>query len=290
MVGPDSWSGSVTMDELTSDGLTFDVWDLGPRRGEVVVLLHGYPQTNAAWTEVAPALAEAGYRVLAPDQRGYSPRARPRGRRHYRVERLVGDVLALADAAGTPRFHVVGHDWGGAVAWACAMWNPDRVATVTSLTVPHPRAFLRALVTSRQFFMSWYAMFFLLPVLPEALARFGPARRRFEETLRRTGLPDERLTEYRAVLDQPGALTAALNWYRAGPLTLPSRYRPVSVPALYVYASGDVALGRRAADLTERYVTGPFQYEVLDGVGHWIPEVAPQVVVDLLSRHFAQAT
>jgi pimeloyl-ACP methyl ester carboxylesterase len=277
------------MDQFQRDGFIFDVWDLGPPAGDVVILLHGYPQTKAAWSEVAPALAEAGYRVLVPDQRGYSPGARPRGRRHYTIERLVEDVLALADAAGAPRFHVVGHDWGGAVAWGCAMWHPDRVRTVTSLTVPHPRAFLRALLTSRQFFQSWYALFFLLPALPEATARFGPARRWFERTLVRTGLPAKRLAEYRAVLEQPGATTAAINWYRAGPLTPPSRYRSVSVPTLYVYATGDIALGRRAADLTARYVTGPYTYEVLDRVGHWIPEAAPSAVVDLLLAHLQQA-
>jgi pimeloyl-ACP methyl ester carboxylesterase len=278
------------MEQFHRDGLTFDVWDLGPSAGEVVILLHGYPQTKAAWSEVAPALADAGYHVLAPDQRGYSPGARPRGRRQYTVDHLVADVLALADTAGARRFHVVGHDWGGMVAWACAMWHPDRVVTVTSLTVPHPRAFLRALFTSRQFFMSWYAVFFLLPFLPEATARFGPARRWFERVLRRTGLPEANLVEYRDVLDQPGATTAAINWYRAAALTSPSRYRPVRVPALYVYATGDIALGRHAADLTGRYMAGPYRYEVLEGVRHWIPEAAPGIVVDLLLQHLAHAS
>lgn len=276
------------MNQFSHDGLTFDVWDLGPPEGGVVVLLHGYPQTKAAWSKVAPRLAEAGYRVLAPDQRGYSPGARPPGRRQYTLDRLVGDVLALADAAGASRFHVVGHDWGGMVAWACAMWHPDRVLSVTSLTVPHPKAFLRALVTSRQLFMSWYAFFFLLPALPEWTARFGPARQWFEEILTRSGLPEEHLAEYREVLDQPGATTAAINWYRAGLLTSPSRYQAVNVPSLYVYATGDIALGRRAADLTGRYVTGPYRYEVLEGVSHWIPEVAPDVVVELLLQHLAE--
>jgi pimeloyl-ACP methyl ester carboxylesterase len=282
-------AGSVAgVEHCRHQGLTFDVWDLGPPDGEVVVLLHGFPQTKAAWSEVAPPLADAGYRVVAPDQRGYSPSARPVGRRQYTLDLLAGDVLALADAAGASRFHVVGHDWGGAVAWALAMWHPERLHTMTSLTVPHPRAYLRAMLTSRQLFLSWYALFFQLPRLPEWSARFAPSRRLFERALERSGLPDKHREEYRAALDDPSATTATINWYRAGPLVSPSRFGPVTVPTLYVYAADDVALGRRAADLTARYVTGRYRYEVLQGTSHWIPEVAPEVVVRLLLEHLSE--
>lgn len=277
------------MNQFQRGTLTFDVWDLGPTDGETVILLHGWPQTKEAWSGVAPALAQKGYRVLAPDQRGYSPGARPKGRRQYTMELLVGDVLALADEAGVERFHVVGHDWGGAVAWGCGMWHPERLLSLTSLAVPHPRAFLRALVTSRQFFTSWYAMFFQIPGLPELGARFGPARRYLERTLARTGLPEEKIATYLSQLGDPEAVTATVNWYRAGLLTPISRFRTVEVPTLYVYASADMALSRRAADLTARYVAGPYRYEVLEGMSHWIPEQAPELVVDLLLEHFAHA-
>jgi pimeloyl-ACP methyl ester carboxylesterase len=277
------------MDRFVRDDLTFDVWDLGPADGETVILLHGFPQTKAAWSDVAPALADAGYRVLAPDQRGYSPGARPAGRRQYTLDLLAGDVLALADAAGSSRFHVVGHDWGGAVAWVLGMWHPDRLHTLTSLTVPHPRAYLRSMLTSRQFFLSWYALFFQLPRIPEWSARFGPSQRLFERALERSGLPDKHRDEYRSALDDPSATTATINWYRAGPLVPASRFVPVNVPTLYGYAADDVALGRRAADLTARYVTGRYRYEVLQGTSHWIPEVAPDVVVTLLLEHFSRA-
>lgn len=275
------------MEQFHRGDLIFDVSDFGPADGQVVILLHGFPQTRAAWSEVAPPLAEAGYRVLAPDQRGYSPGARPAGRRQYTLDLLAGDVLALADAAGASRFHVVGHDWGGAVAWALGMWHPDRLHTVTSLTVPHPRAYLRAMLTSRQLFLSWYALFFQLPWLPEWSARIGPTQRMFERALERSGLPDTHRDEYRAALEDRAAMTAAINWYRAGPFVPASRFVPVAVPTLYVYADDDVALGRRAADLTARYLTGRYRYEVLHGTSHWIPEVAPKVVVRLLLEHFA---
>lgn len=276
------------MERFGRDGLTFDVWDRGPDDGEVVVLLHGFPQTKAAWSEVAPALADAGYRVLAPDQRGYSPGARPKGRRQYTLDHLTGDVLALADAAGASRFHVVGHDWGGAVAWALAMWHPDRLRTVTSLTVPHPKAYQRALLRSRQLFLSWYALFFQLPLIPEWGSLFGPTRRLFERAIERSGLPAARKAEYQAALQGRQALTAMLNWYRAAPFTSAKRFTAVSVPTLYVYATADVALGRLAADLTARYVTGRYRYEVLQGMSHWIPEVAPDVVAKLLLEHFSE--
>lgn len=277
------------MERFHRGALTFDVWDLGPADGEAVILLHGWPQTKAAWSGVAPVLAQRGYRVLAPDQRGYSPGARPKGRRQYAMELLVGDVLALADEAGVERFHVVGHDWGGAVAWACGMWHPERLLTLTSLTVPHQKAYLRALVTSRQFFMSWYAVLFQLPGLPELSARSLPARRFLERNLARSGLPADKMAEYSAALGEPDAVKATVNWYRAGVFTPVTRYRPVAVPTLYVYAADDIALSRRAADLTARYVTGPYRYEVLQHMSHWIPEHAPQLVVDLLLGHFAQA-
>jgi pimeloyl-ACP methyl ester carboxylesterase len=276
------------MEQFRREDLTFDVWDIGPTDGELVVLLHGFPQTKAAWSEVAPPLAEAGYRVLAPDQRGYSPGARPTGRRHYTLDLLVGDVLALADAAGGSSFHVVGHDWGGAVAWGLAMWHPERLRTVTSLTVPHPKAFQRALFTSRQFFSSWYAIFFQLPRVPEWGATFGPMRHLFERSLERSGLPEERRVDYQAALGGREAITAMLNWYRAAPFTRSSQLVSVGVPAMYVYATADVAIGRLAADLTARYVTGRYRYEVLQGMSHWIPEVAPDVVTKLLLEHFAE--
>ncbi|MCU1451106.1 MAG: dehH, partial [Acidimicrobiales bacterium] len=233
-------------------------------------------------------LAAACHRVLASDQRGYSPRARTEGRRSYSADKLVGDVLALADAAGAERFHVVGHDWGGALAWYCAMWHPDRVATMTSLATPHPKAFQRSLLTSTQLLHSWYFLFYQLPRLPEWTATSKVGRRIFRRTLVRSGLSEDKLDTYLTVLDQPGAMTAVINWYRAAPFTPPSRQSDVTVPTLYVYGAGDFALGRRAAELTARYVTGPYRFEVLDDVSHWIPEEVPELVVDLVLDHVGQ--
>jgi pimeloyl-ACP methyl ester carboxylesterase len=276
------------VNEYRNGDLVFDVRDEGPSDGEVVILLHGFPETKASWDDVVPGLAAAGFRVLAPDQRGYSPRARPEGRRAYAADELVKDVLALADAAGAEHFHVVGHDWGAAVAWYCAMWHPQRVATVTSLATPHPTAFARSLVTGTQLFRSWYFLFYQLPWLPEWTARSSFGRPRFKDTLLRSGLPEHKLDAYMAVLDEPGAMTAAINWYRAVPFTRPARQESVSVPALYVYGANDFALGERAAALTARYVTGPYRYERLNAT-HWMPEEVPDVVVRLVLEHVGHA-
>src|SRR5215217_5260440 len=175
------------MDSFRRDGLTFDVLDAGPSDGEPVVLLHGFPQDATSWNGVAPALHQHGLRTLAPDQRGYSPMARPRGRGHYTLRETTRDVLALLDAAGLESAHVVGHDWGAGVGWALAAWHPERVRTLTVLSVPHPGAMAKA--TSDQALRSAYMAAFQVPVLPEQalLAGGGAALRRM---LRRSGLPE----------------------------------------------------------------------------------------------------
>lgn len=270
------------MDRLTRyerDGLVFETTDSGPAEGEVVVLLHGFPATRASWRDVVPRLEAAGLRCLVPLQRGYSPGARPRGRRAYRSTELVADVVALLDEAGVDRAHVVGHDWGGAVAWKLAAEHPDRVASLTVLSTPHPAALAASLTSSSQATRSWYMGAFQLPWLPEVLLR-----RRLAPVLQGTGLPAERAEEYADAMRDSRALTGAIAWYRA--LWLPGGgARPslatgrVTVPTRYLWGRHDTALGRRAAELTERHVSGPYRFVELDE-GHWLPEVAPRVVAE----------
>jgi pimeloyl-ACP methyl ester carboxylesterase len=269
--------------QLRARGLVFEAVAAGPPDGELVVLLHGFPQTAACWTEVAEALAAAGYRVLAPAQRGYSPGARPAAVRAYRLPELVADVLALAEAAGADRFHLVGHDWGGVVAWALAGQHPERVVTLTSVSTPHPRAFAAALVTSAQLLRSAYIGFFRIPRLPElALGARGLGGLRF--LLTRGGLAPEWADGYTRALAEPGALSAALAWYRAS-TPFGVGVPPVAVPTRYVWGSGDPALGRRAAMTTGRWVTGPYRLDVLEGAGHWLPEHHPRELAKLLLDH-----
>ncbi len=276
------------MDSFRRDGLTFDVRDAGPPDGEPVVLLHGFPQDSAAWDAVSPQLHQHGLRTLAPDQRGYSPMARPRGRKQYTLRETAGDVLALLDAAGLESAHVVGHDWGGMVAWALGAWHPDRVRTLTALSVPHPAAMAKAMVTSDQLLRSYYMGVFQLPVLPERLllARGGRALR---GTLRGGGLSREAAAHYVARMQEPGALSAALGWYRAMPFEARDRVGTVRVPTLHVWSTGDTFLGRAAIEATSRFVEAPYRLEILDGVSHWIPELAADRVAELITAHVRTA-
>lgn len=259
------------MDRFEREGLHFEVRDSGPSQGEAVVLLHGFPQDATSWDAVAPALHDAGLRTLAPDQRGYSPRARPRARAAYRMRECALDVVALLDAAGVERAHIVGHDWGGGAAWAMAARHTERVRSLVVLSTPHPAAMAYSLTHSTQGLQSWYMAFFQLPALPELAVRGSLAR-----TLRRSGLPEEKVLRYTARMEEPGALTGALNWYRG--MGVPkSSAAPISVPTSYVWGRHDFALGRTAADRTGSHVTGPYRFVELDA-GHWLPETRPAEV------------
>ena len=276
------------MDTFRRDGLTFDVIDAGPPDGEPVVLLHGFPQDGTAWDRVTPALHQHGLRTLAPDQRGYSPMARPRTRRQYALREATRDVLALLDAAGLERAHLVGHDWGGLAAWALGAWHPDRVRTLTIVSVPHPAAMTKAMVTSDQALRSSYVALFQLPLLPERLllAGNGAALRR---VLERGGLPDDAVDRYVARMREPGALSSALGWYRALPWTGRDPVGRVRVPTLHLWSTGDAFLGRAATEATAQFVDAPYRLEVLDGVSHWIPELAPERVAELVTAHVRTA-
>jgi pimeloyl-ACP methyl ester carboxylesterase len=275
------------MDHYTHNGLTFDVRDAGPADGPVVVLLHGFPQHNDSWDAVIDRLTAQGYRCLAPNQRGYSAGARPPQRRDYRIPELVGDLGALIDASGAQQVHLVGHDWGAAVAWAAATALPERLKTVSPISVPHPAAFLKSFLTSRQGLASYYMYLFQLPRIPEwtMLRRNGSF---MTKALLQAGqTPAVAKRDAQAMLE-PGALTAAINWYRAMPLSSPSSInQKVSVPTLYVWSDQDIALMPKAAYNTGRYVTGDYRFEIMPGVSHWIPDEEPDKLADLLLDWFA---
>ncbi|HEV7871551.1 MAG TPA: alpha/beta fold hydrolase [Modestobacter sp.] len=272
------------MDSFSRGHLVFDVRDSGPADGDPVVLLHGFPQDSSAFDRLSPALHSAGLRTLAPDQRGYSPRARPDGRAAYRLREVVEDVLALLDAAGLQRAHVVGHDWGGIAAWALAAWHPWRVRTLTALSVPHPAAMTHAMMHSDQALRSSYIGFFQLPRVPEGvlLAGRGAVLRRL---LRQGGLPADRVDEYVDRMREPGALTAALNWYRALPLSARTPVGVVRVPTLHVWGAADAFLGRAATEASREFVDAPYALEVLEDVNHWIPELAAERTGELITGH-----
>lgn len=271
----------------TGEGLAFDALVAGPGDGAPVLLLHGFPQSAAMWRPELEALAGAGYRAIAFDQRGYSPGARPEAVEGYRLDHLVADALAVALAvAGDRPFHVVGHDWGAVVAWHLAGHHADRVLSLTALSVPHPVAFAIALASpdGDQRHRSAYISFFQQSGAAEDLLLAGG----LAALLGASGYPVDP-SPVIGRMSQPGALTAALNWYRAMDAGL-AAVGKISVPTLYVWSTGDVALGREGAEACGTYVDGAYRFEVLDDVSHWIPEEAPDVFNRLLLAHLASVS
>lgn len=254
-------------DGLTHETLTGGGADPG---SPVALLLHGFPQDATAWDRVVPRLHEAGLRTLAPHQRGYAVGARPGRVAAYRMERLVEDALGLLDEVGVRRAHVVGHDWGGAVAWALAAWAPDRVASLTVASTPHPRALAWAVRHADQGRRSWYIAGFQAPVLPELVM----ARALRRGGLVRTGLPAEDARRYADRLGTRSAMRGPVNWYRAALRPGGRGVGEVEVPTTFVWGARDPFLGRAAAERTEQQVRGPYRFVELDA-GHWLPERRP---------------
>jgi pimeloyl-ACP methyl ester carboxylesterase len=270
--------------QIDANGMTFDGLVAGPSGGEPVVLLHGFPQTAWAFRHQLLALGAAGYRAVAPDQRGYSPGARPTAVEDYAGPLLVGDVLAIADALGFDRFHLVGHDFGGAVAWQVAGRHRERLASLTVLSTPHPRAFSAARrgdIASDQSQRSSYMDTFRQEGSEQLFVADGAAGLRAVFTA--SGLSAMEAEPYVRALGTEPAMRAALSWYRAAAVV--PGLGPITTPTLYIWSTEDAALGREAAEATAGFVDGPYRFVVLEGVGHWIAETAADEVDDLLLEH-----
>jgi pimeloyl-ACP methyl ester carboxylesterase len=276
--------------EIEAGGFTFTGRACGPHSGRRVLCLHGFPQTSWAWRDQLWALGHAGYRAVAPDQRGYCSGARPSERSDYGTEHLIGDVIALADSMEMDRFDLVGHDWGGLLAWIVAERLPDRVRSVSVVSTPHPLALQQALSGGdpEQAARTGTTASLQEADVPERLL-LGPGGdgSGLLRMLRETGLDDEDAEMYAAALSEPGALTAALNWYRAMDPSALAELEPIRVPTMYVWSTGDAAIGRVAAEGTREHVEGAYRFEVLEGVSHWVPETAPEQLSGLLIRHLA---
>jgi pimeloyl-ACP methyl ester carboxylesterase len=270
---------------LAIGDLRFTVDVAGPASGAAVLMLHGFPQNRRMWRHQLGALAAAGFRAVAPDQRGYSEGARPREVADYAIDLLTRDALAMMDACGARRFHLVGHDWGGQLAWLIAAANPDRTQTLSVLSRPHPAAFARALAEDpQQAQRSQHHKGFRHPEAIEALRKdnFKSLRRGLEHE----GIADPDL--YLRPLDEAGALEAAINWYRASDIALPA-IPAVVMPTLYVWGTNDASVGRRAAELTREFVHGSYEFVEIEGGGHFIVDQQPDRVAQLLIKHMRQA-
>ncbi len=268
------------IEHYTRRGLQFDVIDAGPIDGDVVVLLHGFPERATCWDSVTPLLHARGFRTLAPDQRGYSPGARPPRRRDYALGELVDDVAELIGLVGG-RAHLVGHDWGANVAWSVAIDRPELVRTLTAFSVPHPAAFTAAVLRSRQGLKSWYMLMFQIPWVPEALSKLPGGV--LELMLARSGMRPVDLARFRHEIVDYGALSGGLNWYRALLFLDRTRFgRKVSVPSTMVWSDGDGFIDRAGVRNVAQYVDAPYDLVVLAGVNHWIPTQAPGAAAEAI--------
>jgi pimeloyl-ACP methyl ester carboxylesterase len=254
-------------------------------KGPLILLLHGFPECWYAWRYQLPALAEAGYRVVAPDLRGYNLSDKPRGVHAYRMECFIGDVKGLIQTLGEDRAVVLGHDWGGVIAWQLAISEPQMVKKLIILNAPHPQRYLEALKTPGQLLRSWYVLFFQLPWLPELMIRsFGFAglrQRLLNEPVHADAFDEVTVKVYQRALAQPGALTASLNYYRAGFRSLVRGLRPniqpIEMPTLVIWGEQDRYLGADLLEGLEPWVKD-LTVERFADASHWVQAEVPERV------------
>jgi len=282
VVVPALW-GEIRQMEIEVGEFVFDAIAAGPPTGEPVMLLHGFPSTSHQFEHQVRALGAAGYYAVAPDQRGYSPRARPAMVEQYSMQYLVEDVIAMADQLGFERFHLVGHDWGANVTWAVGGNHPERLISLNPISVPHPLAFTQALLDSDsdQAQRSSYITFFQTPNSQDVLLANDA------QLLRNiyTGVNEEDIEVYLEALGTPEALSAALNWYRALNFGSSLVVGQIDLPTLFIWSDEDAALGPDGAMFTVNFVDGPYKLEILEGVNHWVTDIAPEAVSQLLLEH-----
>ncbi len=266
--------------------------------GKLVILLHGFPEFWYSWRHQIPVLAPH-FRVVAPDMRGYNDSEKPKGVAHYRLDLLTADVMGLVRAFGEERAVIVGHDWGGGVAWAFAAHYPQATERLIVLNCPHPNAFQQHLRANlRQLRRSWYIFFFQLPYLPEFGVRLS--LRRFVErafrgmAVRKEAFPDEDLQRYVEALKKPGALTAAINYYRAGFRDFlrhgERQFPQITSPTLLIWGEEDVALGKELTSNMEPYFTDRFEIKYIPNCSHWVQQEQPELVNQYLLEFLADRT
>ncbi len=248
----------------------------GQEGNELVILLHGFPESSIMWKGLMEELSQQGFFCIAPNQRGYSPGASPKGAKHYSLDKLTGDILAIADHFNKEKFHLIGHDWGAAIGWNLVYHNPGRILSWSGLSIPHVRAFGKALKTDpEQKKKSRYIGLFLIPLLPEFMIRrndFKTFRKLWSKS------SSEEVEDYLNIFKRKGALTAALNYYRANIGKGKSRsLGKISSPTLFVYGKKDLAIGNKAAEYNQDYMEGDYTYVEIDG-GHWLIQTNYQEV------------
>lgn len=271
-------------------GLTFKCRVAGDPSNEPVILLHGWPETSHMWVRLMEKLSAEGYYCLAPDQRGFSPQARPENVKDYDIRLLAGDIIGLADAFGIGNFQLIGHDWGSAIGWAVVALHPDRIKSWTAMSVPHIKAFSDALrFDKKQKKMSQYMAFFQWRGIPEWFL-LKKDRLNLRKTWKKSS-PEE-LQDYLDVIGNKPALKASLGYYRANYKTLKKgegvdAFGDVKTPTLMLWGNKDIAIGLVGIDGTAQYMKGP--YERIDlAAGHWLMQEAFEACAKPISAHLAK--
>ncbi|MFE2634439.1 alpha/beta fold hydrolase [Streptomyces scopuliridis] len=275
------------MIQIPLNELVFDVEVAGPEDGESVLLLHGFPHNRQSWTNIAPVLHRAGLRTIAPDQRGYSPGARPEPTEAYALPELAGDALGILDALGIASAHVAGHDWGAVVGWYLAARTPERVRSLTASAFPHLDAYQHALrVDPEQRDNSGYIEVLSAENAADSFLADGAAG--LEGWFRQAGegvLSEEQIRRYVRTHTAPGTLRAALQWYRAGTLRDDNGpLGPVTVPTTHIWSEHDPSVSVFAAEHTAGHVTGEYRFVRLQGVSHWQPQQVPETIAAEILR------
>jgi len=285
-------------------GVTLNVQQGGPEHAEPILLLHGFPESHRTWRDVAPALAR-DFRVIAPDQRGFGGSDKPEGVEHYKTDRILEDLIALADALGLERFTLVGHDWGGAVAWLAALRRPDRIARLVIVNAPHPYIFQKSLIDDpAQRAASQYMNAFRNPAMEQGIAAMGLETffaKSFGAHLDLAVIPEEEKRAYLRNWSEPGALTAMLNWYRASEILVPQvgedagapawtkgPFPRIATPTLVIWALQDKALLPVQLDGLHALIDDLRLVTVADA-GHFVPWQQPEPVIAAIRDFMAEA-
>lgn len=276
----------IEVKELPANGMIFRCRVCGlENKGEPVILLHGFPETSHMWEGILISLASQGYRCLAPDQRGYSPGARPKNVADYHIKEIASDVIALADAVGFQKFHLVGHDWGAGCGWTVVQLYPERVNSWSALSIPHMAAFDTAKKTDPdQKQRSWYMNFFQVPIIPEVFFGFAVARN--SSSLWKLS-SNEEVADYLSVFGEFTGRKATINWYRANKNLL-VQYGNVSLPTVLIWGNQDIAIGRAGVEMTKQFMKGEYSFIELDA-GHALVqgqfERVNQEILNHIQRH-----
>jgi len=272
--------------KITFRDLEFDCRVSGNEQNELIILLHGFPETSFMWQKLMDKLASLGFYCLAPDMRGYSKNACPKGIKNYTLKKLGQDILNLADAVGKNKFHLIGHDWGAGIGWYVVYNHPDRILSWTGLSVPHSRAFSKAIVLDKdQQKKSRYIKWFLVPLLPEISIRKNDFQK-FKRLWKHSS-PEE-VENYLSVFRRKKSLTAALNYYRANiGRGKNERIGDIKSPTLFIWGKNDFAIGPFAVENGHKYMKGAYTYVALNG-GHWLIQSNYKEVETAIVEHISK--